>query len=87
LCDDTKTSTILASGLPWETPCQKDGEDMRITFESPQVVDYGSISAHTFARAQIPITVCIPDPNPNQNKQGDTRVCKLDKFCEYSCPS
>lgn len=65
----------------------KDGEDMRITFESPQVVDYGSISAHTFARAQIPVTVCIPDPNPNQNKQGDTRVCKLDKFCEYSCPS
>jgi len=60
---------------------------MKITYESPQVLDYGSISAHTFARSQIPTAACVPDPNPNQNKQGDTRVCKLDKFCEYSCPS
>jgi hypothetical protein len=51
------------------------------------VVDYGSISAHTFARAQIPSTLCTPDPNPHQNKQGDWRICQLDKFCEYSCPS
>lgn len=53
----------------------------------PQVVDYGSISAHTFSRAQIPSSICTPDPNPHQNKQGDWRICQLDKFCEYSCPS
>lgn len=63
------------------------GGNLTVPFESPTVVDYGSITSHTFARAQIPITVCIPDPNPNQNKQGDFRVCQLDKFCEYSCPS
>ena len=60
---------------------------MKIAYESPAVVDFGSITAHTFARAQLPAGVCTPDPNPNQNKQGDWRVCKLDKFCEYSCPS
>jgi hypothetical protein len=60
---------------------------MKRTFSAPEVVDYGSISAHTFARAQIPTSICVPDPNPNQNKQGDFRICKLDKFCEYSCPS
>jgi hypothetical protein len=56
-------------------------------FTPPEVVDYGSISAHTFSRAQIPSTICAPDPNPHQNKQGDWRICHLDKFCEYSCPS
>jgi hypothetical protein len=50
-------------------------------------VDYGSISAHTFSRAQLPSSFCTPDPNPHQNKQGDWRICQLDKFCEYSCPS
>jgi hypothetical protein len=60
---------------------------MKTTFIRPQVVDYGSISAHTFARAQIPTTICTPDPKPHQNKQGDSRICQLDKFCEYPCPS
>ena len=60
---------------------------MKIVFASPQVVDYGSISEHTFARAQIPTTICVPAGNPHQNKQGDWRICHLDKFCEYSCPS
>ena len=60
---------------------------MNTSFTPPLVVDYGSISAHTFARAQIPSTVCTPDPNPHQNKQGDWQICQLDKFCEYSCPS
>ena len=60
---------------------------MKIEFSAPQVMDYGSISAHTFARAQIPQNICTPDANPHQNKQGDWRVCHLDKFCEYSCPS
>jgi hypothetical protein len=62
-------------------------EVMKITFAPPRVVDYGSISAHTFSRAQIPTNVCTPSPNANQNKQGDWRICHLDKFCEYSCPS
>ena len=57
------------------------------TFTPPEVVDYGSISTHTFSRAQIPSSICTPDPNPHQNKQGDWRICQLDKFCEYSCPS
>lgn len=56
------------------------------TYEPPRISDYGSIVENTFARAQIP-EICIPDPNPSQNKQGDFRVCELDKFCEYSCPS
>jgi hypothetical protein len=60
---------------------------MKIRYAAPEVVDYGSISAHTFARAQIPQNICTPDANPHQNKQGDWRVCHLDKFCEYSCPS
>jgi hypothetical protein len=59
---------------------------MKTSFIPPKVVDYGSISAHTFARAQIS-AFCTPDANPHQNKQGDWRVCHLDKFCEYSCPS
>ncbi|HEU4451091.1 MAG TPA: hypothetical protein VFR63_14070 [Gaiellaceae bacterium] len=59
---------------------------MKVRFASPRVVDFGSIAAHTFARAQLS-GACVPDPNPNQNKQGDLRICKLDKFCEYSCPS
>jgi hypothetical protein len=60
---------------------------MKIVFSSPKVVDYGSISEHTFARAQIPSNICVPAGNPHQNKQGDWRICQLDKFCEYSCPS
>ena len=60
---------------------------MKIVFGSPRVVDYGSISEHTFARAQIPTNICVPAGNPHQNKQGDWRICQLDKFCEYSCPS
>ena len=64
-----------------------EGQAMKTTFTSPAVVDYGSISAHTFSRAQVPSSFCTPDPNPHQNKQGDWRICQLDKFCEYSCPS
>jgi hypothetical protein len=54
-------------------------------YQAPAIVDYGSILDHTFERAQIPITICTPEPQGN--KQGDFRVCELDKFCEYSCPS
>ena len=59
---------------------------MRETYSPPAIIDYGSIRDNTFARAHIPLSVCVPDPNPHQNKQGDYRVCELDKFCEYSCP-
>ena len=64
-----------------------EGQALKINFTPPEVVDYGSISAHTFSRAQIPSNICTPDANPHQNKQGDWRICHLDKFCEYSCPS
>ena len=57
---------------------------MKEIYLSPAIIDYGSILDHTFARAHL--SGCVPDPNPNQNKQGDTRVCEIDKFCEYSCP-
>jgi len=60
---------------------------MKVSYAPPRVMDYGSISAHTFSRAQIPSNVCTPAPNSHQNKQGDWRICHLDKFCEYSCPS
>jgi hypothetical protein len=58
-------------------------------YESPKIVDFGSILENTFARSGITGT------NPEtgklcwtfSNKQGDFRVCELDKFCEYSCPS
>jgi hypothetical protein len=59
-----------------------------VAYESPAVTDFGSISEHTFARSGITGT----DPTTGQpcqtfsNKQGDFRVCELDKFCEYSCP-
>jgi hypothetical protein len=64
-----------------------EGQAVKTRFTPPTVVDYGSISAHTFSRAQVPSSFCTPDPNPHQNKQGDWRICQLDKFCEYSCPS
>jgi hypothetical protein len=57
-------------------------------YEAPVVIDYGSISEHTYARSGItginPVTgkACATF----SNKQGDFRVCELDKFCEYSCP-
>jgi hypothetical protein len=82
-----KTRTMSARGPTGGPDAAKGPLGMKITYESPGVVDYGSITAHTFARAQIPTTICVLDPNPHQNKQGDFRVCGLDKFCEYSCPS
>jgi hypothetical protein len=60
-----------------------------MTYEPPAVIDFGSISKHTFARSGI--TGFNPQTGQPcatfSNKQGDTRVCELDKFCEYSCPS
>ncbi len=46
-------------------------------YEAPRVVDYGSITQHTFTRSPAP---CGPNPPPK-----DFRVCELDKFCEYTC--
>jgi hypothetical protein len=40
------------------------------------VVEYGSISAHTFTRA-----------GGDGPKLGDWQVCRLDRFGEYSCSS
>jgi hypothetical protein len=58
-------------------------------YEPPAVKDFGSISNHTFARSGI--TGVNPQTGVAcrtfSNKQGDFRVCELDKFCEYSCPS
>jgi hypothetical protein len=81
-----QTCTIAGGGLTRGLGA-KGKPSMKIVFASPTVVDYGSISEHTFARAQIPSNICVPAGNPHQNKQGDWRICQLDKFCEYSCPS
>jgi hypothetical protein len=43
-------------------------------YEKPVIVDYGSITAHTFTRA-----------GGSGPKVGDWQVCKLDKQQEYSC--
>jgi len=46
------------------------------TYESPRIVDYGPITAHTFTRA-----------GGTGPKLGDWQVCRLDKQQEYSCTS
>jgi hypothetical protein len=45
-------------------------------YEAPTLVEYGSISAHTFTRA-----------GGGGPKVGDWQVCTTDKFGEYSCSS
>jgi hypothetical protein len=55
-----------------------------MAYEPPAVIDFGSISKHTFQRSGISGPGCVP--LGRSNKQGDFRVCELDKFCEYSCP-
>lgn len=53
----------------------QDSQSQR-RYEAPALVEYGSISAHTFTRA-----------GGDGPKQGDWQVCTLDKFGEYSCSS
>jgi hypothetical protein len=84
---ERETCTMDGGGLTRGLRGERKNPAMKIVFASPRVVDYGSISEHTFARAQIPTNICVPAGNPHQNKQGDWRICQLDKFCEYSCPS
>jgi hypothetical protein len=45
-----------------------------MTYEKPEIVDYGSIADHTFTRCG--------GVGP---KVGDFRTCELDKFGECSC--
>jgi hypothetical protein len=59
-------------------------KEQGMRYTAPIVTDFGSIAAHTFERAQIPPNICEPK-HDRSNKQGDTRVCELDDFCEYSC--
>jgi len=64
------------------------GEEKTLHYEPPIVKDFGSITQHTFARSGI--TGINPQTgvpcSTFSNKQGDFRVCELDKFCEYTCP-
>ena len=53
---------------------------IQVIYEAPVVVDYGSIVEHTLTRET---TVTCGDNDPPK----DWRTCKLDKFCEWSCPS
>jgi len=65
------------------------GEETKMSYEPPAVTDFGSISEHTFSRSGITgINAETGSPCATfSNKRGDFRVCELDKFCEYSCPS
>lgn len=55
-------------------------------YETPTVMDHGSIAEHTFTRAgggSNDPDMCQGAANPPK----DWRECKLDCFGEYSCPS
>jgi hypothetical protein len=48
-----------------------------MTYESPRIIDYGSIQAHTFTNTGV-----VPGQGP---KGKDFRDCSFDKFDEESC--
>jgi hypothetical protein len=52
-----------------------------IVYAAPEIIDYGSISDHTFTRS-LPAAACGAKDPPK-----DMQPCRLDKFCEWTCLS
>jgi hypothetical protein len=51
-----------------------------LTYEPPQIVDFGSIADHTFVKA-------TSGPCGQQLPPKDMQPCRMDKFCEWTCLS